>query len=129
MNLTAILGCVLIWPSIVLADAPSAAPAPSATDSELLTLHAKDQPADAAFALLGKQLGCEFRGTSDDFWDNVKDSPVLTDFDQKPFWDILRELCQQAGVRPVMSGRRRMLLAPDPRSVWPEQPYVIRGPI
>jgi len=131
MNLSAwfVFAMVCSFASVrALAAAPTSSAGASGL-SDPITLHVRDQPADVAFKMLGEKIGCDIHGRTPVMWDNVRNAPILTNFDQQPFWDIVQELCRQAGVMPIESGRRQMVLGQDPVSVWPAEPHMVSGPI
>ncbi len=100
-------------------------------DASLITLHLKDAVGQDALAAIAGQAHAQFTGT-------VIGMPaggpmrklINLDADQKPFWDVMADVCRQMNTCPGLDTptKNTLRLAPIPRNWFLECPHQIVGP-
>lgn len=86
----------------------------------LVTLHVKDMHPREALAALEKQSGMSFRMLTESDWGGRGEvKPVTVDAERRPYWEVFRSICQQAGLSLREFGMLRLI---------PEKPSNFDGP-
>lgn len=74
------------------------------TGATLITLHLKDVEPNQAFEALEAQIKAELRIWPEGLWQHHKPGRVTIDATRRPFWDVLKELCEKTLVTPREMG-------------------------
>jgi hypothetical protein len=87
---------------------PASQPAvEAAKDATLITMHMKQELPEDVFSALGKQAGVRFTAQNNLWARDTLQDPIDFDCENRPFWDVVRELCAQSGIQPYMYGGER----------------------
>ena len=99
------------------------------TGVSLITLHMKDASVHDVLAELSKQSHSQIIGMGPGRVLGVDNRNVTLDADQKPFWDVMSDLCTQLNVCPMidLSGNAQLRLMSVNRS-WMQAPHQTVGP-
>ena len=109
------------------ADAPCPAePSAAELPATLVTLHLKDVPFRAAMEKLLETTHGSLRAPAEDFLKAYGEKKVTLDLNRQPFWEALRQLCEQAEVSPE-SGEADLLMFGD-QGEWAARPRIVAGP-
>ena len=103
----------------------------TAFDTSPITLHLKDAPQQDAMNAIAAQAHAQFTGPAGMGIPVVAGGKMITiDADQKPFWDVMTDLCQQMNVCPTLEPptKNTLRLFPTPRNWFLESPHQIVGP-
>jgi hypothetical protein len=83
-----------------------------------ITLKVKDAPIDEVLKQITRQMGVPIRmfnrAAFGNRGNNAEPQLLTLEYNDQPFWDVMRDLCEKAGVGPYNDGqqRRGMMLAP-----------------
>ena len=94
-----------------------------------ITLHLHDCPAPEAFHELARLLQQEIIPDPPELWQNKPSPKVTIDVDSTPFWDVMRQICRQAGVEPDFSDNGRLKVIESVEGKWAAVPATAVGPI
>ena len=81
--------------------APSTRPALT-----LVTLQSKGGLPQAALRRLAEQSGVVIRVEPDDYWRHAEARTITLDVKDRPFWEVLLQVCEQAKLTPGYDGQR-----------------------
>jgi hypothetical protein len=98
------------------------------TGTTLVTLHAAGLHPRTIFNELARQSHARFRTVPADLWESRQWPPLDCDAERQPFWTVMKDLCDRAGVAPAGGGSDGLLVlaATGPRA-GPAAPASARG--
>jgi hypothetical protein len=104
-----------------------------ATGTSLITLHVRGGSPKDVFAEISRQAGADLRPSPATLWDAKPWPAVDLDFDRKPFWLVMREVCDLFGVSPKSNGNERDVeiverVSSNNSKPWGTSPTVVNGP-
>ena len=94
-----------------------------------ITLHLHDSPAPDAFRELARQLHQEIIPDPPELWQRKPSPKVTIDADSTPFWEVMRQMCRQAGVEPDFGDNGRFKLIESTEGKWADTPATAVGPL
>ena len=104
-----------------------------ATGTSLITLHVRGGSPKAVFAEISRQAGAELRPHPPQLWDSKPWPSVDLDIDRKPFWLVMKEVCDLYGLAPRSNGNERDVelverTASANARPWGTAPTIMHGP-
>jgi hypothetical protein len=93
----------------------------------LITLHVKDMPVRAAVAEVARQAKVDLVVYPP--FDNQPNNaqPITLDADRQPFWLVVRQICEKAGLTPDRMGPQRQITLMQRSDNWSKKPSLVNG--
>jgi len=102
------------------------------SDGTLITLHMKDATATDVLSAISKQAQAQITSNGTGRIAGVDNRTLTVDADNKPFWDVMADVCGQLSICPALDvsgrGQLRLGVPMSNQRNWTQSPHQIVGP-